>query len=278
MRFSVPIIALSLVAAACGSDSATNPDAVDEAEAPTEIDAPAETDIDTDTPAEAESADTIDADVTIEPGALAVGSVKIDGTTVQYVTITPAGFEPGDTAPVVFAFPPGGQDIGLARSFAEGTYLTEALERGWVVVSPAAPDGVLFFSGSEALVPGLLDWINTWVSPEGGKPHVIGVSNGGRSTFRAAAQNPDRFRSLLVFPGFPGSDADKAALEDLTDVPIRMFAGENDTAWVEPMQETLATLTDLGADATLEVVPGEGHIIGALSDGVRIFDELDASR
>lgn len=277
MRFLVPLIALSLLATACGSDAATDQDA----DAPPETEAAAPAEADDTAPAEDDAADTESSapvDVAIEPGALALGSVEIDGSTVQYVTITPAGFEVGDTAPVVFAFPPGGQDIGLARGLAEGTYLTEALARGWVVVSPAAPNGELFFSGSEALVPGLLDWISTWVSPEGGKPHVIGVSNGGRSTFRAAAENPDRFRSILVFPGFPGSDADKAALEDLVGVPIRMFAGENDTAWVAPMQETLATLTGLGADVTLEIVPGEGHIIGALSDGVRIFDELDASR
>lgn len=60
-----------------------------------------------------------------------------------------------------------------------------------MVVSPAAPGGELFFQGSERLVPGFLDWVETWVSPEGGAPHVAGISNGGISSFRYAAQNPE---------------------------------------------------------------------------------------
>ncbi len=212
------------------------------------------------------------------PGGVDAGTVTIEGIDIDYVTVVPDGFEIGDTAPVLLALPPGGQDLAVTRSLVEDTYATEARRRGWVVVSPAAPGGQKFFDGSEALVPGLLDWIDTWVTPDGGKPHVAGVSNGGISSFRVAGQNPDRFRSILVFPGFPRSEEDRAALRALVDVPVRMFAGENDTGWVGPMQDALTTLTDLGADATLEIFPGEGHIIGALRDGVRIFDELDALR
>ncbi len=222
-------------------------------------------------------ADEVAADVSFTPGELATGEIEIDGTTVEYVTITPDGFAAGDTAPVVLALPPGGQDFGVTRRVAEGTYLDEAVSRGWVVVSPAAPNGELFFRGSEAVIPGLLDWMQGWVSAEGGAPHIIGVSNGGISSFRAVATNPGRFSSLLVFPGF-ASDDDQGALESIANIPVRMFVGETDTGWVESMQDTLETLTRFGGDATLEIVPGAGHIIDELSDGVRIFDELDMLR
>ena len=79
-------------------------------------------------------------------------------------------------------------------------------------------------------------------------------------------------------PGFPQSDADKAALRDLSDVPVRMFVGELDGSWASAMEEAFRTLTDAGADVTFEVLAGQDHFIGTLTDGVRVFDELDALR
>jgi len=214
----------------------------------------------------------------IVAGGLGEGQVTIDGTIIDYLTVVPEGFGVGDEAPLLLAFPPGGQSLDLTRSLVENTYLAEALDRGWVVVSPAAPGGQLFFEGSEALVPGLLDWIDTWASPENDQVHLAGVSNGGLSAFRVAGQEPERVASVVAFPGYPRSGEDRAALTDLTDIPIRMFAGETDTGWVVPMQDTEAALNELGGNVILFVFPGEGHIIGALSDGVQIFDELDSAR
>lgn len=216
--------------------------------------------------------------VELAPGSVSAGQIEIDGTTVDYVAVAPAGFKPGDTAPVLLAMPPGGQDLSLTRAIVDGTYAPQALARGWVVVSPAAPDGQLYFRGSETLIPAMMSWIESWVTVEGGRFHMAGISNGGLSAFRLAADQPDRFASIVAFPGFPRNDEDRAALADLTDIPVRMFVGETDTSWVTPMEETLQQLTDLGGDVTLEIMPGEGHVIRGLSDGVRVFDELDAAR
>ena len=214
----------------------------------------------------------------IAPGGLATGSVEIGDTTIEYVTVVPEGFEIGDTAPLMLAFPPGGQDYSLTQAIVQGTYQLQALERGWVVVSPAAPGGTLFFRGAERHVPGFVDWIEGWVTPEGGAPHVVGVSNGGLSAFRYAGNNPERVASIVAFPGFPGARRDVEALGDLTDIPIRMFVGANDTPWVASMEEAAAQLQELDGDVKLQIFPDEGHIIGALSDGTQIFDTLDELR
>jgi len=55
---------------------------------------------------------------TIEPGALAVGEVTIDGTNIQYVSIVPVDFTVGDTAPVLLALPPGAQDLSTTTGVA----------------------------------------------------------------------------------------------------------------------------------------------------------------
>lgn len=270
MRRASFVIAGVLTLAACGSDTATSTPATEVPAAEPEVQ---------DTAAPSVPGDPIVDNVSIEAGGLAEGTFTVAGQVVEYVTIAPDGFTPGDTAPVLLAFPPGGQGFDITRSLAEGTYSTEALARGWVVISPAAPvDGELWYQDSQRHVPALLDWIETWVAPEGGSVHVAGVSNGGLSTFAVASVAPDRVHSLLTFPGFPRGEAARDALPLLVDVPVRMFVGETDTGWVVPMQAAANTLDELGGDVTLDIVQDEGHVIGALSDGVRIFDELDAVR
>jgi predicted esterase len=262
----VGFIAMTLVAAACVSTSSST---VGQA---AQVDRPSEA-----TPTEPTVVSST-TEAAISPGGLSLGQVEIDGTALDYVIVVPAGFELGDTAPVLLALPPGGQDLALTQSIVNGVYQTEALARGWVVVSPAAPNGELFFRGSEALISGFIQWMTGWVDAEGGAPHLSGISNGGISAFRVLAENPTAFRSVLVFPGFPQSETDKAALTTISGVPIRMFVGETDESWATSMEEAFRTLADAGVDVTLEVVAGQDHFILSMTDGVRVFDELDALR
>jgi pimeloyl-ACP methyl ester carboxylesterase len=241
-------LALMLMAGACGSDS------IDGSSSAAET-APA-----------------------VEPGGVVVGEVDIDGTTIEYATSVPAGFTTGSGAPVLLAFPPGGQDLGLAERFVEITYAPEARRLGWVVISPAAPDGTLYFRGSESLLPQFVDWIETWVDIEGDVPHIAGVSNGGISAFRYAAQHPDRMQSLVVLPGFPQSEADQDALNQLVDVPIRMYVGGTDSGWIGPAEETMETVREFGGDIDLTIFPGEGHVMASTADGTLIFEQLESFR
>ena len=145
------------------------------------------------------------------------------------------------------------------------------------VLSTVAPGGTLFFQGSEQYLPELLDRLEAGLVPEGGRFYLAGISNGGRSAFRIAGLEPDRFAGMVVFPGYPSVD-DESRLADLADLPIRMYVGEDDTGWVESSQEAADALIELGADVELTIVPGEPHIISTLSDGVSVFDDLEAIR
>jgi len=289
-------VGLALIASACGGSDQT--DAADDetgTEAAADDNTAAESTDDGDTTDDSAADDSAASDsadengatesgptggeeAALNPGGSELGQVTIDGTTIDYVAVVPDGFQPGDTAPVLLALPPGGQDLGIAQSFTKETYAPEAVARGWVVISPAAPNGELFFQGSEDLIPGLMNWVETWATPEAGVFHIAGISNGGISSFRIAGQNPDRVASVTVFPGFPSNDADTDALSSLTGIPVRMFVGSRDADWIEPMEEAQAALEDLGGDVQLEIVADSGHIIPSLSDGVRVFDELDAAR
>ncbi len=261
VRSPLVFIAFALVIAACSAST----DETATAEAPVVVEEETATVIPDTAPA-------------ITAGTTTTGSVEIDGTMIEYAVAVPDGFEIGDEAPLLLAFPPGGQDLALTQNIVAGTYAPEALRLGWVVLSPAAPDGELFFRGSEALVPTLLDWAETWVVPEGGAPHVAGISNGGISSFRYSALNPDRVQSLVAFPGFARSAEDQAALAELTDVPVRLFVGGEDTNWIGPAEEAVATLTSAGGDAELTIFEGEGHVMDSTRDGTLVFELLESFR
>ncbi|MFZ0548621.1 MAG: hypothetical protein WAM60_24440, partial [Candidatus Promineifilaceae bacterium] len=108
--------------------------------------------------------------------------------------------------------------------------------------------------------------------------HVGGVSNGGISAFRFAIFNAERVQSLIVLPGFPRDGADNENLANLKGIPVAMFVGGDDSGWVAQMTAAEQAMTDLGIAATLEIVPGEGHIIQSLDGGVELFDLLDSFR
>jgi pimeloyl-ACP methyl ester carboxylesterase len=234
-------------------------------------------------PSTTKPTDTTAGELIQPPGDLKPGTVDSrtivlnDGTEIIYGLILPDGFDPSREYPALLALPPGGQDAGLTLTLAESTYAPEALARGWVVITPAAPNGELFFDGSERYLGEFLDRHN-WIRPEGGRFHLAGVSNGGISAFRIAALEPQRFASLAVYPGFPRSPADKEALPALVGMPVAMFVGGDDTQWIQPMVVTRDTLAGLGGAVTLEIREGEGHVMASMADGVDLFDFLDSAR
>lgn len=198
-----------------------------------------------------------------------------DGTLLQYGVVLPNNFVAGETYPVLLAFPPGRQTKEMVEA-GMGYWGAEGQARGWVVVSPIAPNDTLFFQGSEQYLPEFVQRIEAIYPLEGGKLHVAGVSNGGISSFRIAIIMPERFASITAVPGFPQtSDFDK--LDTLTHIPVTMYVGENDTSWVERMTATEAEIQRLGGQVSLTIVPNEGHVIQSLT-GVELYDVLDSYR
>jgi dipeptidyl aminopeptidase/acylaminoacyl peptidase len=201
-----------------------------------------------------------------------------DGTVIDYVLLVPEGRAVGRPGKVLFTFPPGGQELELTQRIVEERWQDEAVSRGWVVVSPAAPSTGLFHSdGSARLVPELLDAIATDFPPESGRFDLAGVSIGGLSAFKAALSYPDRFRSLVVFPGYSQDGGDDPDLSKLANIGVSMFVGGDDSGWLEASQLTEQTLKELGYTVELHVVAGEGHIVASIT-GADLFDAIERVR
>ena len=198
------------------------------------------------------------------------------GKMLRYALVLPKAFDSEKTYPVLLAFPGGSQDErtvdGGFRYWGE-----QAATRGWIVVSPAASSGVLFFRGGEILIPALLAEIRHEFKVEHGRFHVAGISNGGLSAFRVATLYPEDFLSITTLPGAPPSKADWDRLPVVANMPVRMFGGSEDESWVRSMQKAERELRRLGADVQLEVFEGEGHVPRSLR-GYAVMVSIDESR
>ncbi len=199
-------------------------------------------------------------------------TLEIEGDdALSYLLWLPDDFDQNERYPVLLALPPGPQTPDMVE--AGLGYWQAGPPRGWVVVSPVAPGGRLFFQGSETHIPALLDEVGKTVQAE--SVHLAGISNGGLSAFRIARLYPERFASLLTLPGFAASDEDFTGLTELVAMPIRMFVGEFDNpGWLDQARRTEARLRELGGDVELTVVAGQGHVIQTLS-GDTLFDLLE---
>ena len=115
---------------------------------------------------------------------------------------------------------------------------------------------------------------------EGGKFHVGGCSNGGRSAFRVALDYPERFHSVVTFPGYPPRESDFEDLGRLQGMHIHLFVGEQENrAWIDGAQRAHEMLDGLGISTHLTVFPGEGHIMESLKGDpvIVLLDEIRAA-
>ena len=200
-----------------------------------------------------------------------------DGPKLRYLLHTPPGFQAEETYPFVVAFPPGDQSEDMATWIVD-YFAAEADRHGWVLVSPIAVDGKSWVSGLEAHFPALFASLEEQFALEYSGVHFAGISNGGRSAFRVAGLYPELAHSFAALPGMPSSDEDWERLQNIAHLPIAMYVGETDEAWVEGARRAQSALGGMGApDVSLTVVPGGGHVLGE-DVASSVFDGLRRSR
>ncbi len=192
-----------------------------------------------------------------------------DGTKISYRLLAPPQKEGEYT--VLLALPPGPQTVGMVEWVLRSYYQRAAEERGWVVVSPAAPGGRTFPREGRPYLPQLLEHVAETYPPQGGKFFVTGVSNGGVSSFALAVDHPELIHAVAVLPGWPTAP-DLARVTDMKGVPLRMWAGDGERPnWLDLMRQAEETLRSAGADVELEILPGEGHTLQSLVGGAAVF-------
>jgi predicted peptidase len=206
-------------------------------------------------------------------------TAKIGGTTVHYKVVLPKNYDPAKAYPGVLAFGGGGQTMDVVEGMIKRQFQDEAERRGYIVVSPAAANGVLYFMGGEKIFPEFLKKILTDYKIEGNKFHIAGRSNGGISTFHVAALFPEYFVSITGFPGYL-PEPTPARLKAISGKCIFMHVGELDSDWRSAMKEQSELLRKDGMRVQFTVEKGQEHSIETLAGAgsARLFDHFDEAR
>jgi poly(3-hydroxybutyrate) depolymerase len=212
-------------------------------------------------------------------GEVVAKSKSIGGTTIEYRVVLPDRYDSDKAFPAVLAFPGGGQNMGIVESMVEANFRAEAQRRGYIVIVPAAPKGVLFFEGSERIFPEFLKAILSDYKIRDGKFHIAGISNGGISAFHIAALHPEYFLSVTGFPGYL-IDATPARVNALAKMCVNMHVGELDSGWREDMDAQAKQFRAKGYTVRFTVEKGEGHVMRSLAGpgSARLFNQFDEAR
>lgn len=204
--------------------------------------------------------------------------VRIDAnTSIRYSIVTPDNFDPKKPAPVMLLLPPGTQDFQMMSAAMVMFDDATLKDKPWVIICPEALDKSTFFTGSEAHMPALMADVESRVTVEGAKFHVVGISNGGISAFRVATNDPSKIASITTLPGYP-HPTDASKLAKLKSIPVRLNVGSDDSmTWVDGARQTEAELKRLGGDVRLNIAMTERHYLRSIT-GASILKQLDLLR
>ena len=176
-----------------------------------------------------------------------------------------------DENKLILALPPGEQNH-LEASVYE-IWLDDFQAAGWSTIIPVAMGEKLFWQGSERAIPNIVEHFEMQNNLSMAKFHLLGISNGGISSFRVATLDARRFTSITVIPGWP-KPADQIRLEALKDVPVHFIVGQEDPRWLAKAEEFCKMIGDLGGKAELEIVAGQGHRVFEAFSGQDILARM----
>lgn len=204
-------------------------------------------------------------------------SDRFAGTAVDYKVLLPPGYDAAKAYPVVLVFTGGAQGLEAAETTLEVDWQGEAEKRGYVVISPAAPDGQLFFQEGDKVFPAFLDMIRgTWKVQ--GKIHIAGHSNGGLSAFHIAAKYPAYFSTVTGYPGLYQDNPEADYPAGLKGMCLYMHAGDLDPEWRDAMASEAKQMSAEGFRIKFTVEPNQTHRLKAPEIGLskRLFDEIES--
>lgn len=212
-----------------------------------------------------------------KPAEIAWQKLKIDEKTeLEYALALPDAKVLKAGCPLVVVLPGGAGAKGEVEG-AIGYFADEGTARGWIVVSPMAPNGKLFFQEGEKALEPLVKYLKETYRVEEGQVHVAGVSNGGIGAFHALIQHPGLWASVLTLPGAIQSEEDIAKLADLKGKPITMYAGEKDElGYQEGCRKIAQALDAKKVPYTFNLRKGEGHIMPI--PPAALMDDLERHR
>ena len=201
------------------------------------------------------------------------------GMQVTYRVILPDHYDATKAYPTILHFAGGDQTLQIVERSTEADWRKTAEHEGYIFISPAAPDGRLYFEQGARIFPAFLDHVLKSYKVAGGKLHVTGHSNGGLSAFRVASLFPQYFISVTGYPGLL-DNAPAEALAALQPLCLYMHVGEQDTSWLRAMQGEYTLMKQRGANIQFAIEKGQGHRLDVTKDNLlnRLVGEIERAR
>ena len=198
------------------------------------------------------------------------------GMRVEYFVVLPDGYDAETEYPAVLIFGGGGQTRDITWRTLENHWVGEAERRGYIVISPAAPRGQLFFETGALIFPSFARRLLLEYNIEGNKFHIAGRSNGGLSAFHIAARHPEYFRSVTGFPGYL-NEATAERVDALSGMCIYLHVGEFDPGWARGMERQADVFRSRGLPTRFKVEEGMSHGLDSLAGegSARLFENLE---
>jgi predicted peptidase len=209
-------------------------------------------------------------------GEIALKHDDFGGVTLHYKVITPKDYDPAKAYPTVIAFPGGAQTMPMVDGMIARNLALQAQKRGYIVVVCAATAAGLFYEDGAVVFPAFLDKLLKEYKVRGGKFHIAGISNGGKSSFHIAASYPKYFWSVTGFPGYLIDDT-ADGVSALRGMCINMHVGELDSGWLDTMQKQSMMFRAQGLKVRFTIERGQGHVMTTLegAGAARLFDQFD---
>lgn len=200
------------------------------------------------------------------------------GLKVSYKVVLPTGYDAARAYPAVLVFTGGPQAMRGVEGTLEADWRREAERRGYIIVSPASPDGSLFFQKADRIFPEFLDQIQKDYKVQG-KLRVAGHSNGGISAFHIAAKHPQYFSTVIGYPGLLDGP-DVAKMQALKPMCIFMHGGDQDPGWTNEMQKQAEDLKKKGFKVRMTVEKNQVHRLKAQEIDLsnRLFAEIESCK
>jgi poly(3-hydroxybutyrate) depolymerase len=202
---------------------------------------------------------------------------RFGGLDLTYKVLLPPHYDAAREYPAVLVFTGGPQTLAMAENTVNVDWRDEAEKRSYIVISPATPNGELFFEGADRVFPEFLDALLRDYKVANAKLHVAGHSNGGLSAFHVAAMHPEYFSTVTGYPGLLNDASSETRLPSLKPTCIFMHVGEQDSMWMAAMRRQADELEEERYRVAFTVEPRQAHRLRAPEIGLsaRLFDEIE---
>ncbi len=187
--------------------------------------------------------------------------------TISYLLYLPDGYgqDPQQQWPIVLYLH--GSDVwgnnpedliasGLPR------LLTSTLDFPAIVLSPQAPEDVVWWGAELDLVRALLDHVQANYAVDPKRVYLTGPSMGGFGAWAMAVEQPQRFAAVVPIAGGWNSENDSVPRNicAIKDVPIWVFHGEQDEIVLPKKAQLMVNaLKKCGVDVRFTLYPDADH-------------------